>query len=162
MQQFLTDLALTHHMAASTQNQALSALVFLYKAVLHQDIGWIEDVIRAKKPKRLPVVLTRAEVKAVLRHVSGHTWLMTSLRYGAGLRLMECLRLRVKDVDFAYHGITVRNGKGAQAQSAAGLVCSLDVPLPVSTARGATKHVLRRARRRDDECSGLATWPSTA
>jgi integron integrase len=114
VQQFLTDLALTHHVAASTQNQALSALVFLYKAVLHQDIGWLEDVIRAKKPKRLPVVLTRAEVKAVLQHMSGHTWLMTSLLYGAGLRLLECLRLRVKDIDFASHCITVRNGKGAQ------------------------------------------------
>jgi integron integrase len=114
VQQFLTDLALTHHVAASTQNQALSALLFLYKVVLHQDIGWVEDVVRAKKPKRLPVVLTRAEVKAVLQHLTGASWLMTSLLYGAGLRLMECLRLRVKDVDFAYHQITVRNGKGAQ------------------------------------------------
>jgi len=114
VQQFLTALALTHRVAAATQNQALSALVFLYKVVLQQDIGSIEDVVRAKKPKRLPVVLTRDEVKAVWQHVSGPTWLMTSRLYGAGLRRMECLRLRVKDVDFAYHQITVREGKGAQ------------------------------------------------
>jgi integron integrase len=112
VRQFLTDLAVTHRVAASTQNQALSALLFLYKAVLQRDVGWIEDVVRAKKPKTLPVVLTRDEVKAVLQHVSGPTWLMASLLYGSGLRLMECLRLRVKDVDFSYHQITVRDGKG--------------------------------------------------
>lgn len=112
VQQFLTALAVTHRVAAATQNQALSALLFLYKAVLQQDIGWIEDVVRAKKPKKLPVVLTRDEVKAVFQHLSGPTWLMASLLYGAGLRLLECLRLRVKDVDFASRHITVRNGKG--------------------------------------------------
>ena len=112
VQQFLTDLAVTHHVAAATQNQALSALLFLYKAVLQQDIGWIENVVRAKKPKKLPVVLTRDEIKVVFQHLSGPTWLMASLLYGAGLGLMECLRLRVKDVDFASHHITVRNGKG--------------------------------------------------
>jgi integron integrase len=111
---FLTDLAVTRQVAASTQNQALSALLFLYKAVLQQDIGWIEDVVRAKKPKRLPVVLTREEVKSVLQHLSGPTWLMAGLLYGSGLRLMECLRLRIKDIDFAYHQITVRDGKGAK------------------------------------------------
>jgi integron integrase len=96
VRQFLTDLAVTHRVAASTQNQALSALLFLYKAVLQRDVGWIE----------------RDEVKAVLQHVSGPTWLMANLLYGSGLRLMECLRLRVKDVDFSYHQITVRDGKG--------------------------------------------------
>jgi integron integrase len=114
VQQFLTDLALTHRVAAATQNQALSAILFLYKVVLQQDIGTIEDVVRAKKPKKLPVVLTRAEVKAVLQHVPMPTWLMASLLYGAGLRLLECLRLRVKDVDFSYYQITVREGKGAK------------------------------------------------
>lgn len=114
VRQFLTDLAVTRRVAASTQNQALSALLFLYKAVLQQDIGWIEDVVRTKKPKRLPVVLTRDEVKSMLQHLSGPTWLMASLLYGSGLRLMECLRLRIKDVDFAYHQITVRDGKGAR------------------------------------------------
>jgi integron integrase len=114
VRQFLTDLAVTHRVAASTQNQALSALLFLYKTVLQQDIGWIEDIVRAKKPKRLPVVLTRDEVKAVLQHLPGQTWLMASLLYGSGLRLMECLRLRVKDVDFSYYQITVRDGKGGK------------------------------------------------
>jgi integron integrase len=114
IQQFLTDLAVTHRVAASTQNQALSALLFLYKVILDQDPGWIEGIVRAKKPKRLPVVLTRDEVKAVLGCLSGRSWLMVSLLYGSGLRLMECVRLRVKDVDFSYHQITVRDGKGGR------------------------------------------------
>ena len=113
VQQFLTDLAVTQHVAASTQNQALSALLFLYKEVLHQEIAWLDDVIRAKKPKKLPVVLTRDEVKRLLQHLEAPAWLMASLLYGAGLRLLECLRLRVKDVDFAMHQPTVREGKGA-------------------------------------------------
>ena len=113
VQQFLTDLAVTHQVAASTQNQALSALVFLYKEVLHHDFGWLDDVVRAKKPTKLPVVLTRDEVKRVFQHLSGASWLMASLLDGAGLRLMECLRLRIKDVDFATHQLTVREGKGA-------------------------------------------------
>jgi len=83
--------------------QAMGALVFLYKEVLHQDFGWLDDVVRAKKPTKLPVVLTRDEVKRVLQHLSGASRLMASLLYGAGLRLMECLRLRIKDVDFATH-----------------------------------------------------------
>jgi len=87
--------------------------VFLYKAVLHHDFGWLDDVVRAKKPTKLPVVLTRDEVKRVFQHLSGASWLMASLLYGAGLRLMECLRLRIKDVDFATHQLTVREGKGA-------------------------------------------------
>jgi len=114
IRQFLPHLAMTRRVAASTQNQALSAILFLYKAVLQQEIAWIDEIVWAKKPKRLPVVLTREEVKAVLQHLSGPTWLMASLLYGSGLRLSECLRLRVKDVDVAYHQITVRDGKGAQ------------------------------------------------
>jgi len=114
IRQFLTHLAMTRRVAASTQNQALSAILFLYKSVLQQDIGWVDEIVWAKKPKRLPVVLTREEVKAVLQRLSGQTWLMASLLYGAGLRLNECLRLRVKDVDVSYHQITVRDGKGAQ------------------------------------------------
>ena len=112
--QFLSDLAVTHRVAASTQNQALSALLFLYKAVLQQEVGWIEEIVWAKKPKKLPVILSRDEVKAVLQGLSGPPWLMASFLYGAGLRLMECLRLRVKDVDFSYNQITVRDGKGHQ------------------------------------------------
>ena len=86
--------------------------MFLYKEVLHQDFGWLDDVVRAKKLTKLPVVLTRDEVKQVLQHLSGVSWLMASLLYGAGLRLKECLRLRIKGVDFATHQMTVREGKG--------------------------------------------------
>jgi integron integrase len=108
------DLAVTRRVAASTQNQALSAILFLYKVVLHQELGRIEDIVHAHKPKRLPVVLTREEVKAVLQYLSGPPWLMASLLYGSGLRLLECLRLRVKDIDFPSQQITVREGKGSQ------------------------------------------------
>ena len=110
--QFLSDLAVTRQVAASTQNQALSAILFLYQEVLRQEIGWLDEVVRAKKPRKLPVVLTQEEVKAVLHGLSGTAWLMASLLYGSGLRLMECLRLRVKDVDFTYNQIVVRDGKG--------------------------------------------------
>ena len=112
VQQFLTHLAVEGHVAASTQSQALSALLFLYQQVLKQDIGWIEEVVRAKPPQRMPVVLTSDEVAAVLRQLAGTPWIMATLLYWAGLRLMECVRLRVKDVDFAYHQIVVRDGKG--------------------------------------------------
>ena len=111
--QFLTYLAVTQNVAASTQNQALSALVFLYKEVLNRDLEPI-DMHRAKRPEKLPVVFSRQEVKAVLAHLDGIPWVMAHLMYGAGLRLMECVRLRVKDVDFDYFQILVRNGKGAK------------------------------------------------
>ena len=111
---FLTHLALKERVSASTQNQALSALLFLYRHVLNREVGDLGEVIRARKPTRLPVVMTRAEVKAVLSHLQGDKWLMASLLYGAGLRLMECLRLRVQDIDFARNEITVRDGKGAK------------------------------------------------
>jgi integron integrase len=109
---FLSHLAVERNVSASTQNQALSALLFLYREVLSLPIGWVDDVERAKRPKRLPVVFTREEVKAVLNHLRAEWWLMASLLYGAGLRLMECIRLRVKDVDFAQLQIMVREGKG--------------------------------------------------
>ena len=112
MEQFLNYLAVDKKVAASTQNQALSALVFLYREVLRQEFDWMENLERAKRPARLPIVLTEAEVKGVLAHLDGRNWLMAGLLYGAGLRLMECVRLRVKDVDFAYGQITVRDGKG--------------------------------------------------
>ena len=112
VQQFLSHLAVAGHVAASTQSQALSAVLFLYQQVLKQDIGWLDDVVRAKQSQRVPVVLTQDEVKAVLAHLSGTTWIMATLLYGAGLRLLECLRLRVKDVDFTYNQIVVRDGKG--------------------------------------------------
>ena len=112
VRQFLSHLAVAGHVAASTQSQALSALLFLYQQVLKQDIGWLDDVVRAKQPHHIPVVSTQDEVKAVLAHLSGTTWIMATLLYGAGLRLLECLRLRVKDVDFTYNQIVVRDGKG--------------------------------------------------
>ena len=112
VQQFLSHLAMAGRVAASTQSQALSAILFLYQQVLKQDIGRIDEVVRAKQPHRVPVVLTQDEVTAVLRHLTGTTWIMATLLYGAGLRLMECIRLRVKDVDFPYNQIVVRDGKG--------------------------------------------------
>jgi integron integrase len=111
---FLTDLAVTRLVAASTQNQAKSALLFLYKEVLEQDLPWLNNVEQAKAPKRLPVVLNQAEVQALLVRLTGVNWVMASLLYGAGLRLMECMRLRVKDIEFARHEIVVRDGKGAK------------------------------------------------
>ena len=111
---FLNDLANTHNVAASTQNQALSSLLFLYSQVLQHKLPWLDQMVRAKRPVRLPVVLTEAEVRALLAHLDGTKWLMASLLYGAGLRLNECLQLRVKDVDFAYRQIIVRAGKGGK------------------------------------------------
>jgi len=111
---FLSYLAAQEHVAASTQNSALNALLFLYRHVLHQPFPQLDNLERAQRPQRLPVVLTREEVHAVLAQLTGTPALMACLLYGAGLRLMECLRLRVKDVDFAYHQIAVRDGKGAQ------------------------------------------------
>jgi len=111
---FLTHLAMHGHVAASTQNQALSALLFLYREVLQQELPWMENIRRAKKPERLLVVLSREEVAALLAEMDGVTWLMASLLYGAGLRLMECARLRVQDVDFVRREITVRQGKGGK------------------------------------------------
>jgi integron integrase len=109
---FLSHLAVEGKVAASTQTQALSAIVFLYREVLKRDVGSLGEVARAKRPERLPVVFSRAEVRGVLAHLDGAHWLMASLLYGAGLRLMECIRLRVKDIDFAYRQILVRDGKG--------------------------------------------------
>ena len=111
---FVSHLAVKRNVAASTQNQALSALLFLYREVLGQPVEWVDDIERAKRPQRLPVVFTREEVRAVLGHLRGETWLMASLLYGSGLRLMECVRLRVKDVDFAGLQIMVREGKGGK------------------------------------------------
>ncbi|MBW2607300.1 MAG: integron integrase [Deltaproteobacteria bacterium] len=111
---FLTHLAVKEKVSASTQNQALCALLFLYRHVLGCEIGDLGKVIRACKPKRLPVVMTREEVKIVLANLSGDKRFMASLMYGAGLRLMECLRLRVQDIDFSRNEILVRDGKGAK------------------------------------------------
>jgi len=108
---FLTHLATERQVAASTQNQALSAVLFLYREVLHKEIDTIL-VSGAKRPERLPTVLTRNEVVRILSQLSGSHQLMTQLLYGSGLRLMECVRLRLKDLDFQYKTVTVRDGKG--------------------------------------------------
>jgi integrase len=105
-------LAVDQHVSSSTQNQALSALLFLYREVLRIELHWMDRIVRAKAPTRLPVVLTRDEVRRALARMSGTPKLMVSLLYGAGLRLMECCRLRIKDVDLAAREITVRGGKG--------------------------------------------------
>lgn len=109
---FLSDLAVRRDVSASTQNQALAALLFLYKQVLKLDLPWLGDVVRAKKPVRLPVVLSIAEVRQVLSRLEGELWLVSSLLYGSGMRLMEVMRLRVKDVDFVRKEILIRDGKG--------------------------------------------------
>src|SRR5215831_1119807 len=114
MEQFLNYLAVEQKVAAATQNQALSALVFLYREVLRQEFDWMENLERAKRPARVPLVLTETVVRQLLSHLDGQNWLMATLLYGSGLRLMECVRLRVKDLDFAYRQITVRDGKGAK------------------------------------------------
>lgn len=133
---FLTDLAVRGNVAASTQNQALSALLFLYREVLGLDLPWMEGVTRAKRPQRLPVVLSRAEVERLLTMIDGEVWLMAALLYGTGMRLMECMRLRVKDIDFERRQITVRDGKGAKDRQ---------VPLPDSL-RDRLKSAVERVR----------------
>ena len=115
---FLTRLATRDHVAASTQNQALSALLFLYRDVLGIQLPWMENVVRARRPQRLPVVLSRSEVTALLARLAGREALLAGLLYGSGLRLMECIRLRVKDVDFERNELTVRDGKGGKDRKA--------------------------------------------
>jgi integron integrase len=132
--EFLTHLARDLDVAASTQNQALSALLFLYKEVLRHEIGWLERVERAKKPPKLPVVLSRGEVKQIFAYLHGVPKLMAGLLYGSGLRLMECVRLRVKDVDFALAQITVRDAKGGRDRI---------TMLPVNLTESMRRHLLR-------------------
>lgn len=108
----LTHLAVEKHVAAATQNQALSAILFLYQKVLEFQLDWLQDVVRAKRPQRLPTVLTRTEVSRLLGQLEGSPGLIARIMYGAGLRVLEALRLQVKDLDFAYKQITVREGKG--------------------------------------------------
>ncbi len=144
---FLSSLALDGHVAASTQNQALSALLFLYREVLQQDLPWLEGIVRAKRPIRLPVVLTRDEVQAVLSQLRGTPRLMATLLYGAGLRLLECARLRVKDVEFAANQILVRGGKGDKDRVTL---------LPASVKADLARHIeaARRRHEADLRCNG--------
>lgn len=109
---FLSALAVDRKVSASTQNHALAALLFLYGEVLEARLPWLDEMVHASRPRRLPVVLSRAEVRAILAQLSGTPQLMALLLYGAGLRLLECARLRVKDVEFAARQIIVRSGKG--------------------------------------------------
>ncbi len=109
---FLSWLATGQRASSSTQNQALSAVLFLYRHVLHIEVGAIEQVPRAKMPHRVPVVLSREEVGTIFKNLKGTMWMVVALLYGAGLRLQECLELRVKDLDFDRHDIVVRRGKG--------------------------------------------------
>jgi integron integrase len=136
---FLTHLAVVGKVAASTQNQALNAIVFLYHHLLGREIGELETVVRAKRPPKLPVVLSVNETKRVLERLDGVTGLMARLLYGSGLRLMECLRLRVKDVDFEYRQITVREGKGAKDRMTM-LPASLIAPLQAHLERVKALH----------------------
>ena len=114
VERFLSELAVYGQVAPGTQNQALAALLFLYREVLGLKLPWMESIVRAKRSVRLPVVLSKAEVRAILSLLDGQNWLMASLLYGTGMRLMECLRLRVKDVDFEQRQLVVREGKGGK------------------------------------------------
>lgn len=111
---FLTRLANEGNVAAGTQNQALAAILFLYREVLRIELDWLDGLVRAKRPQRVPVVLSRDEVTRMLAMLDGQRWLMAALLYGTGMRLLECLRLRIQDVDFQRREITVRNGKGGK------------------------------------------------
>jgi integron integrase len=145
---FLTHLAVDGHVSASTQNQALSALLFLYREVLEQDLPWMQDVVRAKRPARLPVVLTQTEVAEVLERMQGVHGLMARLLYGTGMRLMEVVRLRVKDVDFERLEIVVRDGKGGKDRV---------TMLPRKLATPLQEHLVWRRRLfEDDTAKGMA------
>ena len=144
---FLNDLAVRRGVAASTQNQALAALVFLYREVLRRDLPWLDGVVRAKAPARLPTVLGREEVRALLDALTGAPRIAAILLYGAGLRVMECCRLRVKDLDFARDQITVRAGKGGKDRTTV---------LPAAAAGPLQAHLeaVRSAHRRDVVAGG--------
>jgi len=147
---FLTSLAVDGRVAASTQNQALSALLFLYRDVLAVDLPWMDGVVRAKRPERLPVVLTRQEVRAMLQRLTGVPHLMACLLYGAGLRVLECCRLRVQDLDFARNHITVRGGKGDKDRV---------TMLPAIIKNDLTRHLAAvRAQHQDDLARAPAGW----
>ncbi|MDH5632926.1 MAG: integron integrase [Gammaproteobacteria bacterium] len=134
---YIEQLVIRRDVSASTQSQALNALVFFYRHVLEQEVGDIQNFVRARRPKRLPVVLSRDEVRDVMSHMKGTHYLMSSLLYGAGLRLMECVRLRVMDIDFAYEQIRVCDGKGKKDRI---------VPLPSSVKLLLSSHLDERKK----------------
>lgn len=129
---YLEHLAVKRQVAVSTQNQALNALVFLYGQVLEQPLDALEGFVRAKRPRKLPVVLTRTEARQLLEQLTGTRWLMASLLYGTGMRLMECVRLRTQDIDFDYRHILVRNAKGGKDRV---------VPLPEALTNALREHL---------------------
>ena len=137
--QFLSMLAVRGNVAASTQNQAFSGLLFLYREVIGIELTGLDETIRAKRPQRIPQVLTPAEVQSILRHLDGAPLLMASLMYGAGLRVLECARLRVKDVDFSRNEIAVRDGKGRKDRVSV-LPGRLADPLQAQLARARRQH----------------------
>ena len=147
--QYLSSLAVQGHVAGSAQNQALSALLFLYRAVLGQELPWLDEVVRAKRTGRLPVVLTRDEVRTVIRGLRGTHRLMAILLYGAGLRLLECAQLRVKDLDFGRKQITVRAGKGEKDRA---------TPLPAIVAADLAAHLEVVKRQHDMDLRHGAGW----
>lgn len=134
VERFLTHLATQNQVSESTQNQALAAILFLYRHVLKTDLPWLANVVRARRPKRLPVVLTREETRRVLSNLRGTPWLVASLLYGSGLRLSECLALRVKDLDLDRAELVVRDGKGRKDRVTT-LPESLQLPLQAHLAR---------------------------
>jgi integron integrase len=149
LEAFLTHLAVEGRVAASTQNQALSALLFFYREVLAINLPWLDNVVRAKTPQRLPVVLTRQEVVSVLDGMSGVYGLMARLLYGTGMRLMECVRLRVKDVDFEQAEILIRDGKGAKDRV---------TMLPQSLVEALRAHLkIRQRLYEEDRAKGMAS-----
>jgi integron integrase len=136
---FLTHLAVDKNVAASTQNQALAAVLFLYKKVLNQELEWMDGVVRAKRHVRIPEVMSPQQVKALLRELKGTHQLMARLLYGTGMRLMEAIRLRVRDINFDYRQITVRSGKGGKDRVTV-LPDSLMNPLKIHLSRVRTLH----------------------
>jgi integron integrase len=145
LEAFLSHLAVECKVSAGTQNQALQALLFLYRNVLLVELPWLENVTRANRPKRLPVVLSRAEVRAVMAELDGLPWLVAGLLYGGGLRLTEALRLRVKDLDLERGELMVRSGKGAKDRVTV-LPGTLVVPLRAHLARLHARHLVARRR----------------
>jgi integron integrase len=146
---FLSALVVQRNVAASTQNQALSALLFLYREVLEQELAWLDDLVRAKTRERIPAVLTRDEVQAVIDGLDGPPRLVALLLYGAGLRLLEALRLRVKDVDFERNQITVRSGKGGKDRV---------TMLPAAVRRDLAKHLEAVRDQHETDIRAGAGW----
>lgn len=142
---FLSHLASDRNVASATQGQALSAVMFLYKSVLKIELPWLQNVVRSTRPRRLPVVLTQAEARAVIGYMQGINWLIAGLLYGSGLRVLEALRLRVKDLDLKIQQLTVRDGKGGKDRVTV-LPEALVAPLTVHLSRVREQHELAMAR----------------